>query len=235
MSPHLPNKLLLANLRPWGPSAAAFDFQNGRGTRAVARVGVQRAITMTSDTQKSINRKFWQMKRVYFSLAAAFALGAFSGLAVLCPGHGGMTTDAVASTSGSGAVGSADASTDDSVQTDTAPLDTKTVEMDPSVNDPADVEAAPNSHLYPAEPHGVVDHVDEELLQRAPPPPHTASSPVLSTANKAGPRLREMKPSQPGCEGPEVHDTELYWEHVAEDRRIRFHSTVAYRESPPVI
>ena len=119
---------------------------------------------MTSETQGRINRKFWQKKRVYLSLAAAFALGAFSGLNVLCPGYVETTTDAVASTSSSSsAVGCLDAAstddgvqTDDSVQMDTAPLAIKAVGLDPSVYadpgyDPADVKAAPNSHLYPAE------------------------------------------------------------------------------------
>ena len=118
---------------------------------------------MTSETEKSIDRKWWKMKRVYVSLAAAFALGAFLGLNVLCPGHIKTTTYAVTSTSSSSAVGSLDAAstddgvqTNDSVQMDTAPLAIKAVGLDPSVYadpgyDPADVKAAPNSHLYPAE------------------------------------------------------------------------------------
>ena len=118
---------------------------------------------MTSETEKNIDRKWWKMKRVYVSLAAAFALGAFLGLNVLCPGHVEITTYATASTSSSSVVGSLDAAstddgvqTNDSVQMDTAPLAIKAVGLDPSVYadpgyDPADVKAAPNSHLYPAE------------------------------------------------------------------------------------
>lgn len=49
-----------------------------------------------------------------------------------------------------------------------------------------------------------------------------APQPIASSSNpEAEPRFRVMHPSGPGCDGPEIHDTELYHRYVQQHHRIR--------------